>query len=201
MKKFLLKIWILLALVSTTLCLQSCLPIIFVAGATAGAVAGGVVIYDHRDTKTVMDDRNITYQAQMKLDNDSELQGKVHIAVTAYNYRALLVGQASTAALRDHAVSLVNTVPKIKTVLNEIIIGSPISATTRTKDSWLTAKVKSVLLAEKQLHVAQIKILTEDSVVYLLGLLKKDDGNLAASRASQVDGVKKVIKLFEYTAA
>jgi osmotically-inducible protein OsmY len=177
--------------------LQGCIPAVFVAGAAAG-VTGSVIIHDQRSTKVIMEDRDLTYKAQTKIDNDLDLQVRTHISVTTFNYKMLVVGQAVSEELRDHAMKVINTVPDIKMVHNEITIEKPTSNSTRTKDSWITTKVKSALLAQKGLHSSQIKILTENGVVYMMGMVTKDHGDLAATAASQVEDVTRVVKLFEY---
>lgn len=178
--------------------LQGCVPAVFVAGAAAGATAGSALIYEKRSTKTMIDDRDIVYKAQTKIDNDVELKDKTHIAVTAYNRQVLLVGQAQNADLRNRALNLVNTVGGIKVVHNEITVDKPTSASVRANDAWLTTKVKSALVADKELHASQIKVLTENSIVYLQGLTTRNHADVAAKLASQVEGVSRVVKLFEY---
>ena len=45
---------------------------------------------------------------------------------------------------------------------------------------------------------SDIKVVTENGVVYMMGLVTEAKGNKAAEIASKVDGVKKVIKAFAY---
>jgi len=185
-------------LLSLTLLLQGCVPVIVAAGIGGAAAAGGTVIYDQRSTKTVLDDRFLANSAQAKIDWDQELSSKAHISVVVFNYRVLLVGQAPTAALRDRALNLVNSVPNIKFIQNEVVVTYPTPPATRVSDTWLTTKIKSALLLDKELCRLQIKIVTEDGVVYMMGIVNRQKGDLAAKKAGQVEEVKKVIKLFEY---
>ena len=68
----------------------------------------------------------------------------------------------------------------------------------RNNDAWLTTKTKTAMLAAKGLHSAQIKVVTENSVVYLMGLVNHQQANLATSVARRVSGVRKVIRVFQY---
>ena len=187
-----------LLFVAIVFSLQGCVAAVVIAGAATAAVAGGAIIADNRSTKTIMEDRDLTYKIQEKLANDPELQGKVHIEVASFNGVVLLDGQAPTAELRDRAVSLANSVAKIKLLHNEITLEYATGSSVRTHDSWITTKVKSSLVAEQGLSSAQMKIVTENGTVYLMGLVTKGQGDLAAKKASQVESVKKVVKLFEY---
>jgi osmotically-inducible protein OsmY len=176
------------------LSLQACLPVIFVAGAGAG----GAIVADKRPVNTMLKDRDIANVALERIQHDSELRMKARITVAVFNYNLLLIGQAPTAELRDHAYKLVSSVPGIKRIYNEITIEAPISAMQQTNDSWMTTKVKTMMVAEKGLNSGQIKVVTENAVVYLMGIVTHKQADIATDIARQVSGVRKVVKLFEY---
>jgi osmotically-inducible protein OsmY len=62
----------------------------------------------------------------------------------------------------------------------------------------LTTKVKSSLLGNKDIDSSRIKVVTEDGVVYLLGLLSQMEASRAAEHVSTIGGVQKVVKAVEY---
>ena len=53
------------------------------------------------------------------------------------------------------------------------------------------------MLAKKDLHSTQIKVVTENSVVYLMGMLTPQQAELATDVARRIDGVREVVKVFE----
>jgi len=173
--------------------LSGCVPAAFVAG----AAASGVIVADNRSFKTMTIDKETTLKAQVKINTDAELKS-AHIGVAMFNHIALLVGQAQTPEQSQKAYDIVNQQPNIKRIYNEITIGSVTSQEQRAKDVWITTKVRTRMLAEKGLHSAQTKVVTENNIVYLLGLVTHSQGNLAALVASDVAGVQKVVTLFEY---
>jgi osmotically-inducible protein OsmY len=175
------------------LLLQACVPAAFVAGAAAG-----VVVYENRSMKTMVQDQNIIQEGIAKINSDQELRDKAHIVITAFNHVALVVGQAPTTAMRDRALSLVQDVHNVSRIYNEVTIGEPTGAGTRSNDAWITTKVKTALLTKSGLRSSQIKILTENGTVYMLGLVTKAQADLAVDAAKTVQGVQKVVKLFEY---
>ncbi len=175
------------------LILQGCVPAVFVAGAATGAV-----IYDHRSTKTILDDRNLTFTMQHQLDNDPAFHGKTHLSVVCFNHIVLLLGQTANAELRNKAETIVKANAKVKMVYNEITVEKPISGLDLTNDTWITTKVKTVLLATPGLSSANLKIVTENKVVYLMGLTTRTQAKLAANKTRTIGGVQKVVKLFEY---
>ena len=192
------KIYTLVSTLLLSLMLQGCLPILFLGGVAAGGIIGGVVIYDHRSTSTVMADHEISYNAESKLNENAEIKNKTHISVAVFNRIVLLVGQAPTQELKNEAENLVKPTPKIKLLHNEITIEEPTSTTTRAHDSWITTKVKSILLAEKGLATSQVKIITENSVIYIMGLATREQTDIISEKVRQIDGVTKVVKLVEY---
>ena len=84
---------------------------------------------------------------------------------------------------------------------NQIRVGNPTSFTTRSNDTWITTKVKGRMLNEKALDVTRIKVVTENGEVFLLGLVDRTQADLAVEIARNTAGVRKVIKMFEYTAS
>lgn len=187
-----------LLILSIICLLQGCVSV--VAGAAVGAV-GGTVLYDRRPVKIIMQDDTIAYMIEKKLFADENIRTQCHVVETAYNGVVLLVGQASTQKLKDQITAIAKTVPKVKRIYNEIVIGTPTGYLIRTNDSWITAKVKAKLLTAKHLHSGQFKILTENSVVYMMGLVSRSQAQSAVDIVRHIDGVRKVVKVFEYKRA
>jgi len=174
--------------------LQSCaIPLII-----AGAAAGGAIAYDKRSAGTILDDETIEFKIAAAIRKNQALAENSHISVISYNGTVLLVGQAPTRALRDKAVSLARSVPKVKSVHDEIAIARAIPLKARNYDSWITTKVKNTLLGSKGIASLHVKVITENRVTYLMGIVTRDQGKQVARVVQQVDGVKRVVKVFEY---
>lgn len=177
-----------------TCLLTACVPAAFMAGSTAG----GALIYDKRGFSTMIEDRDIANEAWKKINNDPALRKQAHITVSTFNQVLLMVGQAPTEQLRNHAYDLMNSIAGVKRIYNKVTIEQPTSKSRQADDAWITTKVKTQMLAEKGLKSGQIKVVTENAVVYLLGLVTYKQSDIAATVASQVSGVSQVIKVFEY---
>ena len=121
-----------------------------------------------------------------------------HINVVSFNGIILLTGQVASNPLRLKAGETASSVRKVRQVFNEIQVQGKTSLLSRTNDSWLTTKVKSVLLANKDIDSGRIKIVTEDGIVYMLGLLSQAEADRAAREISTISGVQKVVKAVEY---
>ena len=64
-------------------------------------------------------------------------------------------------------------------------------------DTWITTKVKAMMLKRKELQSADIKVITDNGVVYLMGNVSTEQGALAADTARRVQGVVKVVEAFQ----
>ena len=71
--------------------------------------------------------------------------------------------------------------------------------TSRAHDTYLTGAVKSRLAESSAALAKHVKVVTERSVVYLMGLVTAEEGAMAARIASSTSGVARVVKVFEYT--
>ncbi|HLB42576.1 MAG TPA: BON domain-containing protein [Gammaproteobacteria bacterium] len=179
---------------SLVLSLQSC---IFVAGAAAGAAAIAIV-YDHRTIQNAVQDTRIANAIVNKIRAIPELKNDSHIEVTVFNRIVLLTGETPNADWRQRAEEIATSTPAVTRVYNQLTIEGPTSTLTRTSDSWITTKIKSEMLATEDLKSSSIKAITENGVVYLMGMVTREQAEIAIDIARQVSGVQKVVKIFQY---
>ena len=169
------------------------------AGVLVGSAAtSAVVANDERTTGTFIEDQTIELKALDAIRSREHLKSQTHLSVTSYNQTVLVTGQAPTDELRKEAISLISRIEKVNRVFDEIEIAAPTTLTTRSNDSLLTAKVKTKLFTLDGFDATKVKVVTENSVVYLMGILPSAEADTAATAASYVGGVRKVVKLFEY---
>lgn len=177
------------------LALQGC-----VGGAiVAGSAASATVASDTRTVSTIADDVSIDYHAHEALVADKTLNTEGHVLAASYNYVLLLIGEVPTEQLKARAEELVKNLPDVKRVVNKISIGKPITLAQKSSDTVITTNVKARMLSTTNLKATHVKVITENAVVYLLGKVSRDQGNIAAEVARNSTGVKKVVKVFEYT--
>lgn len=192
MKKYIYLTLLLAALGS----LQGCALV--VVGA-ASAVTTAAVVNDHRSLQAITDDKNIEFTASNRISQNATLSQNSHIVVVSFNHAVLLVGQVPSEAARQRVESLIQALPKVARVYNELEISAPTSPATQSNDVWITTKVKTKMLETRDLHSGQIKVVTENGSVYLMGIVNHHQARLASDVSRRVDGVKRVVTLFEYT--
>jgi osmotically-inducible protein OsmY len=171
------------------------------AAVVGGAATGATAVHDRRTVGTFIDDEGIELKARMAIFDDKELNSQIHINIISINGVVLLVGQAPTEAARQKAAEIVSTVPKVRLIHNEMTVAAPNSYLTRSSDSLVTAKVKSKLFTIKEhdnFDPTRVKVVTENGIVYLMGILTHSEADTVTDAARQVGGVQKIVKLFEY---
>ncbi|MFQ1041655.1 division/outer membrane stress-associated lipid-binding lipoprotein [Gilliamella sp. CG16] len=187
------KIALTVILMSGSLMLQGCVAAVIGAGATATAK----VASDPRTTGTQVDDTTLNSRMGMKLKENTSAFNGSRISTSAYDGNILLTGQANNEQSMK-AENLAHEVEGVKKVFNQIRIGESVGAGTITNDAWITTKVKSQLVLNSATKARNIKVVTENGEVFLIGIVKPEEGKAAAVVASKVAGVKKVITLFTY---
>ncbi len=191
MKQFIRHSLLLVGLASS---LQGC---IFVAGAAAGAAAIAVV-YDHRTLSNTVEDTKLANKIADKIHQVKALRDDSHIEVTVFNGVILLTGETPKAEWRLQAEVIAKSQANGR-LYNQITLQGPTSSLTRTSDAWITTKIKSQMLATEDLKSSSIKVITENGVVYLMGIVTREQADTAADIAREVSGVQKVVKVFQYS--
>lgn len=121
-----------------------------------------------------------------------------NISVNSFDGIVLITGQVPSADLIPIATAQVEPLRNVRKVHNELQVAGETSVLSRTNDSWLTTKVKSALTTNDDTDVNRIKVVTENEVVYLMGRLTRNEADAAVSVTRNVQGVQKIVKVFEY---
>lgn len=171
--------------------LQGC--VLAVAGAAGG---GALMATDRRTIGTQTEDREIQVKGYSQIAN--ELGDASHVDLTVFNRRVLLTGEVPDEAAKKRAEEIVRGLPNVDAVINELAIGPKTDFSTRANDSYLVARVKGGLVAEKGISANDFKVVGENGNIYLMGLVTKDEGDTGANVAASVPGVSRVVKVFQY---
>jgi osmotically-inducible protein OsmY len=172
--------------------LTGCVPLL-VAGAVGGTA---LVASDRRSVGAQADDEAI----ELKVANNigTGYGDRVHVNVTSYDGIVLLTGEVPTQDLVKSIGDIARSTAKVRKVENEVTVGPVSSVGSRTNDSYITSKVKARFVEANKFAPNHVKVVTERQVVYLLGLVRRDEADTAAQIAATTSGVVRVVKLFEY---
>lgn len=189
-----MRIFYCIAMLSACLMLQGCIGAVAVGSAAVATKSAT----DPRTVGTQVDDGTLEVRVSNALGKDTQLSKEARVSVTAYQGKVLLTGQTNNMELASRAKQIAMGVEGTTEVYNEIRKGAPISLGTASMDTWLTTKVRSQLLASDTVKSSNVKVTTENSEVFLLGLVTRREGTSAAEIVSKVSGVKHVTTAFGY---
>ena len=176
------------------LSLQGCIA---TAVVTSAAVASKVAT-DPRSAGTQVDDEVLEERVAYNLSKDAQLKEETRINVVAYNGKVLLIGQAPNMSAAETAKNLAAGAEGVSEIYNEIRTGEKIGVGQISIDSWITTAIKSKLLANAEGKSTEVKVITENGEVFLIGKLSPTQADAAAEVARNVSGVNKVIKVINY---
>jgi len=181
---------VLLALLSA-LGLQGCVGV-----AVVGAGSAAVSAMDRRTTGVQIEDERIELVSSNRYGE--KFGDKAHINITSYNRNVLLTGEVVDAAARDEVEKIVRGVPNVRGITNDLQVGPLATLSSRASDAGTTGKVKARFVDAGKFNAVHVKVVTEASVVYLLGIVTETEANDAVEVARTTGGVRKVVKVFEY---
>lgn len=167
-----------------------------VIGTTAAVITK--VATDPRTTGRQIDDETLEEKVSYKLNKDAQLQEEARVNVVSYNGHVLLIGQAPSEMAKETAKSIARGVEDVTNVYNEMRVMPKINFRQISQDGWITTKVKSQLLVSAQVKSTDVKVITENGEVFLMGNLNQAQFDAAADVARRVSGVKRVIKVIPY---
>ena len=173
--------------------LQGCVGV-----ATVAVVSGASIATDHRTISKQIDDQTVEFNANTALSDNVILEKQTNLHLVCINGAVLVIGQAPNTYLRDLAIKEVSSVEGVAKVHDQIRISNVTSLTTRSHDVWLTSKVKTALFSSDKLNPTNIKVITENSEVFLMGLVSKEEADEAVDITRNLSGVNKVFMAFEY---
>lgn len=182
--------WLMLAALLGAL--QGCFPVV-----ATGVGAGAMMAADRRTTGTYIEDEEIEDKASNRIT--SQYHDKVHFNVTSFNRHVLVTGEVPDDATRSGVERIVASVANVKAVSNELVVGPLSSMSSRANDTVITGDVKLRFINNNNaFNPEQVKVITEDGTVYLMGLVFHKEADAAANIASTTKGVQRVVKVFEY---
>jgi osmotically-inducible protein OsmY len=181
-----------LSLVCTSLVsLQGCVVL-----AVGGAVMGTLAATDRRTFGAQTEDKSISLKGEIAINR--VLGNAAHVNVNSFNRRALLTGEVADEAAKQAAEKEIRALDGVMHVYNELQVAGLSNFSARSNDALITTKVKASIMDAKDLYGSAYKVVTEAGTVFLMGRVTQREGDQAASIAAGVQGVRKVVKVFEY---
>lgn len=171
------------------------------AVAIGGAAAvGGLSIADRRTTGAQADDQvmelNVARQIKGYLDK-SPYANNSTVSVTSYNRQILLTGIVPNEQARLEVERIARSQQAARNVFNHITLSGSRGAGNVVDDSWITSKVRAMLLKPQGFSPNHVKIVTYDGTTYIMGILTPQEQAAVSHQVSTTAGVHKVVTLYE----
>ncbi len=152
-----------------------------------------------RTMGTVVEDQSVETRVEVNMKSRQPEFRNAAFDVFSHNGIVLLVGQVSSQELKEEATRIAaDTSDHIRRIHNELQVAGNRGFLTRTSDSWLATKVRTQLAANDDVDASTIRVIANNGVIYLMGILDEAEGDRAARLTRNVGGVSRVVKVFEY---
>lgn len=158
-------------------------------------------IPENRSSRTLggmIEDNSIEFKAKVNLTKGSQTLSRSNVNPTSFNGVVLLTGQVPNEQTQREAEQVVSQIREVRLVKNELVIAGPTSMVIRTNDTYLTGRVKTQLLTESLTKALNIKVVTENGSVYLMGFVTKQEAENVVEVVRNIVGVTRIVKVFEY---
>ena len=172
--------------------LQGCFPL-----AVTGMGTAALMATDRRTTGMYIEDESIEWKVLARLRG--EFPGS-HVNATSFNRRVLLTGEATSEDVKKKVEEAVRRVENVREVTNELQVAGASSLASRGNDALVTSNVKARMVNNGRFSPNHVKVLTEQGVVYLMGIVTPAEGDAAVEIARNTAGVTRVVKVVEHIA-
>tara|TARA_B110000967_G_C18700332_1_gene467487 strand:+ start:243 stop:848 length:606 start_codon:yes stop_codon:yes gene_type:complete len=167
----------------------------------AGVVVPPLSFADRRSTEIQIIDQKNEFKAIIEIQ---ETYKEANVSFISFNQTLVITGEVPADELKNKIEDLAKNLKGVKNVKNFLIVGKNSSLRSQGLDALLTANVKSRLFIKTnkgelrdKVSATHIKVFTERQEVYLMGLVTREESNIAITIAKSSKGSKKIIPLFE----
>jgi len=152
-----------------------------------------------RTAGAMLEDQSIETKVKVNMRSQEPAFRQSSFDVISHNGVVLLVGQVESKTLKNRATKIASTASsKVRRIHNELEVAGRTSLISRTNDTWIATKVRTLLYTNDDVPSDQVRVIAENGAVYLMGLISQAEGDNAANLARNISGVTKVVKVFEY---
>lgn len=145
-----------------------------------------------------LNDEEIETAAKVNIKKADQQLEQAHVSIDSFNGIVLLTGQVASEELRNLVADTVYKLNPVREIHNELVVSDPTNFVARSKDAWISTKIKAQLLADGDIESRRIHFVTENQVVFLMGILTHAEADRIVDKVSHTADVQKVVKVFEY---
>lgn len=181
----------LLPLLAVASLLGACVPALLVTGAAGTAIS----YHDRRSTGIQADDETSEWRGRNRVP--SAYSDSANVNFTAFNRNLLVTGEVPNAQARADIGDMAERIEGIRRVHNELQIAAVSTLGSRSNDVFISSKYKARLLDNDRVASNHIKPVTENGVLFLMGIVNEGEAVAAINLARTTASVRKVVNLLE----
>jgi osmotically-inducible protein OsmY len=162
------------------------------------AVSGAQAVYDRHSIQKKLDDNYTSMQAYRAIYLETDKYKNTNVSIATYNNSIIITGQTPELGQKKEITQIVKNIASNRKIYNFAEIASPSSVLTRASDTWITSKIKAKMIATNNIDPTKIKVVTENGTVFLMGIVLREDADIAVDIAQNTSGVQSIVKIFSY---
>lgn len=141
-------------------------------------------------------DRSIEHTAKINIYGLQEnLQQNSRMSVNSFYSEVLLTGEIPTDELKTQIEKVVSSMPDVRRVYNELNVSVARGYSSTVQDGYITSKIMAKALADNGIKSSQIKTITNNGVVYIMGRMTPTQQSLLVDIANSTAGVTELVLL------
>ena len=155
----------------------------------------GVAVTERTISQRLLD-RSIAHTASVNIKAlDPALANDSRISIDSFYSEVLLSGEVPTEALKTQIAAIVRSMPDVRQVYDEMTVGPNRGYSSTVQDGYITSKVMAKVLANKEVKTSQVKVVTNNGVVFIMGRMTPTQQSHVIDIANQTVGITELVLL------
>lgn len=141
-------------------------------------------------------DRSIEHTVKINVYGlQEDLQQTSRMGIDSFNSEVLLTGEVPTEAIKAEVEKVVSSMPDVRRVYNELNVSASKGYSSTVHDGYITSKLLAKVAASDGVKASQIKAVTNDGVVYIMGRMTPTQQSHLIDIANSTVGVTELVLL------
>ncbi|MEC5210980.1 osmotically-inducible protein OsmY [Psychrobacter sp. PL15] len=141
-------------------------------------------------------DRSIEHTVKINIYSLQEnLQQNSRMSIDSFNSEVLLSGEVPTEALKVQIEKVVRSMPDVRQVYNELEVSVARGYSSTIQDGYITSKLLAKVIANNNVKAAQIRAVTHNGVVYIMGRMTPTQQSHVIDIATGTVGITELVLL------
>lgn len=141
-------------------------------------------------------DRSIEHTVKINVYGLQEnLQQNSRISIDSFNSEVLLSGEVPSELLKTEIEKVVASMPDVRRVYNELNVSASKGYSATVQDGYITSKLLAKIAASNGVKASQIKAVTNNGVVYIMGRMTPTQQSHIIDIANSTVGITELVLL------